>query len=83
MDAGALALSLPQLLDFAGVCPGYPFLPVIEGRFGQKRFLTQDPSMQFQMGHFAQVPLLTGTVKNEVPFFGIRKNMYPTCLFIC
>lgn len=60
-----LALSVKQLFDFAGDDPNRPFRPVIEKDFGQQRYLTEDPTMSFQLCQFEKVPVLAGVTRYE------------------
>ncbi|XP_046679909.1 esterase FE4-like [Homalodisca vitripennis] len=41
------------------------FAPVVEKQGGEERFLRDDPVKLFQSGQFAQVPLITGTTRDE------------------
>ncbi|XP_019873364.2 esterase E4 [Aethina tumida] len=54
----------PQFKEFFQE-PFAPWLPVIEGEFGQERFLTGHPIQLVQNGQFAKVPFLTGVTTEE------------------
>lgn len=54
-----------EMFEFGTENPIYLWLPVIEGSFGQQRFLVTDPYKALLQNNFYKVPLLTGCTKDE------------------
>lgn len=46
-------------------CPVMTWLPVIEGDYGQDRFLVEDPNESFRVGRFQKVNVLVGVTADE------------------
>lgn len=59
-----LALSVDQLGEWT-YHPILKYFPVIEGDFGQERFLIEDPKVSFATGNFNKVPIITGITRDE------------------
>lgn len=76
-----LALSVKQLFDFAGDDPNRPFRPVIEKDFGQQRYLTEDPTMSFQLCQFEKVPVLAGVTRYEKLSHALGEYMLIVAMF--
>lgn len=66
--AQEIAETLPKFKEFAND-PVMIWYPVIEGDFGQPRFLPDHPIKLIQSGQFTKVPLITGITADE---FGQR-----------
>ncbi|XP_055849312.1 juvenile hormone esterase-like isoform X2 [Episyrphus balteatus] len=54
-----------KMFHYGNDNPIYLWLPVIEKKFGQERFLIEDPYKSFKSGRFAKVPLLIGFTTGE------------------
>nr|XP_023018082.1 esterase FE4-like [Leptinotarsa decemlineata] len=72
VPAEQLAESLLGFLEF-GTNPMMIWGPVIEGDFGQQKFLTEHPIRLITKGNFMKVPYIVGQTKDEVGFkaFGL------------
>ncbi|XP_046991019.1 esterase E4-like [Schistocerca americana] len=82
-DAIEIAETLPQFFEW-GWDPMVVFGVIVEKDFGDgaDRFITVDPTEQLLSGDFAQVPLITGTTKDEfswialeILYNGLAENM--------
>lgn len=61
------------MFDLDGSNPVLLWTPVIERDFGQERFLTENPTLTYIQGRFAQVPVITGMTELEFAGPAIRK----------
>ncbi|KAG5891221.1 hypothetical protein JTB14_036137 [Gonioctena quinquepunctata] len=64
VPAEKLGESLPGFREF-GYDPSWIWTPIIEGDFGQQRFLTDHPIRLIEEGQFQRVPFMTGQTRNE------------------
>nr|XP_023018088.1 venom carboxylesterase-6-like [Leptinotarsa decemlineata] len=65
VPAEQLGESLSGFTEF-GWDPILRWSPVIEGDFGQTRFLTDDPAILIKQGKLQKVPFMTGQTKDEL-----------------
>ncbi|KAL3273419.1 hypothetical protein HHI36_014863 [Cryptolaemus montrouzieri] len=63
-SAQELGNSLSQMFDFK-YGPGLLWKPVVEGEFGQERFLTDHPIKLILEGKFQKIPILSGITAEE------------------
>lgn len=72
-DAIDIGKSNINMFEFGGFNPLLIWLPVVEPDLGQERFLTDDPTRLFQLGHFHRVPVMAGITDLEFAHLGISK----------
>jgi hypothetical protein len=58
-------------------CPIITWAPVVEGDFGQERFLEEEPNHLFSEGRFTRVNVMAGITENEfvLPAAGTVKTL--------
>lgn len=54
-----------SMRDLDASCPKFPWWPVVEPDFGQKRVLEDQPTRLFENGDFLHVPTLIGSNRDE------------------
>nr|XP_023020743.1 esterase E4-like [Leptinotarsa decemlineata] len=65
VPAQRIGETLEDFREF-GIDPSIVWGPVIEGDFGQSRFLSENPFKLIMEGHFQEVPFLVGQTKDEL-----------------
>ena len=73
--ADELGDSQPKFVEF-GDDPIYIWKPVVEGDFGQERFLTGHPIELVEKGEFEKVPIVVGTTTDEFAARAFRMSYY-------
>lgn len=75
VSAKQIGDSLPAMFDF-DYNPIILWEPVVEKKFGQARFLTDNPTKLFREGNFIRTPVLAGITKDEFvyPAISILSN---------
>lgn len=63
------------MFEFANENPVLMWMPAIELDFGQERFLSDDPSMLFDLGDFERVPVLSGITEYEFLYPAISEYL--------